>query len=317
MAKFESHIAHNSGIPLGGIGTGTVEVRPDGYFHDWQIFNMGSWAPNQPDCCSVKNPDLRPGALSFYVRTQQQDGEPLMRRLGMRTEQNDMYHLTWLKSVQKIDFNGRFPVAELAYHDVALPVQVCSTMVSPLVPHDSRTSGTPGFQIVFRVRNVSDRPVEFSLLGTLENPVAMGCDDRKLANSVDTDGDTTHLTMRTSAASSCVPTIGSMCFSMTGDNPTYIAGEYTPYILGMGQWGSRYGYSHESFIHDFRVNGRLPSLSGRRAPSNLMRMTQQELRALPMREKKKVLAKVLVYPFAHILWKRVVGVDESRRRHAK
>src|ERR1017187_7516388 len=33
-----------SGAPLGGIGTGFVEIRADGCFHEWQIFNLGPWA---------------------------------------------------------------------------------------------------------------------------------------------------------------------------------------------------------------------------------------------------------------------------------
>ena len=33
-----------SGAPLGGIGTGFVEIRADGCFHEWQIFNAGPWA---------------------------------------------------------------------------------------------------------------------------------------------------------------------------------------------------------------------------------------------------------------------------------
>ena len=37
-------VAYASGVPLGGIGTGSVEVRPDGYFHEWMIFNLGPWA---------------------------------------------------------------------------------------------------------------------------------------------------------------------------------------------------------------------------------------------------------------------------------
>src|ERR1039458_10630390 len=34
----------NSGAPLGGIGTGLLEIRPDGGFYEWQIFNSGAWA---------------------------------------------------------------------------------------------------------------------------------------------------------------------------------------------------------------------------------------------------------------------------------
>ncbi len=33
----------HSGIPLGGLGTGSVELRSDGYFHEWQIMNNAPW----------------------------------------------------------------------------------------------------------------------------------------------------------------------------------------------------------------------------------------------------------------------------------
>jgi hypothetical protein len=37
-----------SGAPLGGIGTGFIEIRADGCFHEWQIFNSGTWGKNVP-----------------------------------------------------------------------------------------------------------------------------------------------------------------------------------------------------------------------------------------------------------------------------
>ena len=33
----------NSGVPLGGLGTGSVELRRDGYFHEWQMLNNAPW----------------------------------------------------------------------------------------------------------------------------------------------------------------------------------------------------------------------------------------------------------------------------------
>ncbi|MEI6914036.1 MAG: GH116 family glycosyl-hydrolase, partial [Armatimonadota bacterium] len=68
MATIYNQIEHTSGIPLGGIGTGSVEIRPDGLFHDWHMFNVGQWNPNSP--CSKKVGDaLRPQDLVFTVRT--------------------------------------------------------------------------------------------------------------------------------------------------------------------------------------------------------------------------------------------------------
>ena len=31
------------GVPLGGLGTGSVELRSDGFFHEWQIMNNAPW----------------------------------------------------------------------------------------------------------------------------------------------------------------------------------------------------------------------------------------------------------------------------------
>jgi uncharacterized protein (DUF608 family) len=131
MARICSGIEHNSGIPLGGIGTGTVEIRPDGYFHEWQIFNLGAWAPSQPECCKAEAPSMPPGALSFYVWARPRGAKPVMRRLGLRTDQHNVYSFAWLKSVREIEFDGSFPVARLAYHDDDLPVFVTAAMLSP------------------------------------------------------------------------------------------------------------------------------------------------------------------------------------------
>ncbi len=211
--------SHNSGVPLGGIGTGTVEVHPDGYFHQWQIFNLGQWAPQQPDCCPVEAPDMGPGALAFHVWAKSPKNAPIMRRLGMRTDQHDMYSFTWLKSVQEIEYEGRFPAAKLNYRDDDLPVAVTARMFSPIVPHDSRTSGTPGFYVVFTVKNLTDQPVDVSLLGTLKNPLAWGAADRKLHNTVSAENGATLLTMRTGlGGAGILPACGE------GVSPSCVAG---------------------------------------------------------------------------------------------
>ena len=44
MATIITETQHKSGIALGGIGTGSVELFPDGEFHAWQIANPPRWA---------------------------------------------------------------------------------------------------------------------------------------------------------------------------------------------------------------------------------------------------------------------------------
>ena len=39
MAKITAYKTHTSGVPLGGIGSGSVELLPDGDFHYWQVYD--------------------------------------------------------------------------------------------------------------------------------------------------------------------------------------------------------------------------------------------------------------------------------------
>ncbi|MCY2928260.1 MAG: GH116 family glycosyl hydrolase [Planctomycetota bacterium] len=283
MATIRNRIAHNSGIPLGGLGTGSVEIRPDGYFHEWHIFNMGLWSPNQPPACCAKDPNLSPGALTFHLRTQQPGRRPIMRRLGMRTDQNALYSFAWLKSVEGIEFDGRYPVARLRYLDETLPVAVEAQMFSPMIPHESRTSGTPGFHAVFSVRNLSARPVEVSLLSVLQNPLAAGVCDRKLVNTVTREGDTTYLSMRTGVKEP-LQTAGSLCLGVSGGQASWIAGESEAFFNGYAvmHWGGNdvsYGMPFESVYTHFRAAGRLPSMKATHSPAALLRHTDAQLAA--------------------------------------
>jgi len=42
--EYRFSYALNSGVTLGGIGAGSVEIRADGRLHEWLIFNNGPWA---------------------------------------------------------------------------------------------------------------------------------------------------------------------------------------------------------------------------------------------------------------------------------
>ena len=169
-------------------------------------------------------------ALSFYLWTRPEGSEhPVMRRLSMRTDQNNMYTYSWLMPVEAIEFDATFPVATLKYQDSLLPVTIESTMFSPITPHDAKTSGTPGFNAVFRIKNRSDKRVEVSLLSNLKNPLATGAEDRKLTNKVTKAGETTYLTMRTIAEMPQMETVGSLCLSASGGEASYVAGDYSQY----------------------------------------------------------------------------------------
>ena len=268
-----------SGIPLGGIGTGSVEVRSDGYFHEWMVFNLGPWAADRPVPLGMP-PDMGPGALAFFLWTRPEGGATQVRRLGTRGDQEELYSLSWAKNVEAIEYDATFPAATLRYLDATLPVSAAATLFSPFTPHDARTSGTPGFHAAFTVRNTTRKRVRVALAARLTNPLAWGAADRRLKLGVTRDGATTLLTMRTDADLAQPSTVGSLGLSVTGGEPSWIAGDFAQYV-GNGFWGGTYA----SFLNDFRATGRLPSLEPQETPAGLLQLTDEQVAALPLAEK--------------------------------
>jgi len=296
-------VADASGIPLGGIGTGSVEVRSDGYFDEWMIFNLGPWASDGPVQLGAP-PDMSPGALAFFLRVQPEGGEPLVRRLGTRSDQEELYSLSWAKSVEAIEYDATFPAATLRYLDGTLPASVAATFFSPIAPHDARTSGTPGFHAAFTVKNTSARPLRLSLLAKLRNPLAWGAADRRLGLDVTRDGGTTYLTMRTDAELAQPSTVGSLGLSVTGGEASWIAGEFGSY-LGNGLWNGIYA----SFLKDFRATGRLPSLEPRESPAKLLQLGNDEIAALPLADKQAAARQLRQYASFAALYDRFARVE--------
>ncbi len=296
-------VAEASGIPLGGIGTGSVEIRSDGHFHEWMIFNLGPWAADGPVQLGAP-PDMSPGALAFFLRVQPEGGAPLVRRLGTRSDQEDLYSLSWVKSVEAIEYDAAFPAATLRYQDCTLPVATSATLFSPIVPHDARTSGTPGFHAVFTVKNTAARPVQLSLACTLRNPLAWGAADRRLGLAVVQDGGSTYLTMRTAAELPQPSTVGSLGLSVTGGQASWIAGEFGSYV-GNGFWGGIFA----SFLKDFRESGRLPSLEPRESPAKLLQLTDDQIAALPLADKQAAARQLRQYASFAALYDRFARVE--------
>jgi hypothetical protein len=78
-----------SGAPLGGIGTGFVEIRADGCFYEWQIFNSGPWAMDARS--TTAPPPSGPQYLQFLLRAKN-DSENVgkIRRLYLRSDENNL-----------------------------------------------------------------------------------------------------------------------------------------------------------------------------------------------------------------------------------
>lgn len=288
MAKITTLKTHASGIALGGIGAGSVELLPDGELHFWQIANP----PRLTRVCfedKVDDGEDSTGALSFYVREKRGENAPVVRKLGMKTDADDFSYrmFAWNKPVERIDFDGRFPMCDIDYTDSALSCKLSLRAVSPFVPFNSDVSSTPGFYMDFTAENPTDCDIEISLLGTLVPDFANK--EESNVNSLHTIGNgyAVHIEPANKSDSTCC---GDICLSVSGDGESsYITADYYRFMKEFIA-DSKLGVTQESVLFGFRKNGSLPNTDiGTKPeplPEDLTLLSDAELDALCKKFKK-------------------------------
>jgi len=273
-----------SGAPLGGIGTGFVEIRPDGNFHEWQILNSGSWAAagrrgGGPGTAGVAP---APGLRFLLWSGKPSGGVPQLRRLYLRADENDLYSLGYVQDVEAIDYEAWYPMTTLRYRDATLPVRVSATAFSPFMPGKARESATPGFHVVFTLENTSKEATQVSLLSVLDNPIVSTLETRQLKNTVRHDGATSSLLLETIAQPAEKSDLGSLCLSVTGGEHSWISGTYRQFALpGMFDWANARVHSMKlDLLQDFSRSGRLPNTEAATDPAQEFKLPAAEIDAL-------------------------------------
>jgi uncharacterized protein (DUF608 family) len=256
-----------SGAPLGGIGTGFVEIRADGCFYEWQIFNSGPWAQNARSTTAPPLPG--PQYLRFVLCSAGASPATVQaRRIYLRSDENNLYSLPMLQDVESIDYYAQFPITELHYRDSTLPVKVSARVFSPITPGDARDSATPGFHVAYTIENASREKATVTLAGFLDNPLASALAERKLTNTLSRAEGATRILMNTAAESDFPSGIGNMCFSVTGGDHSYITGTFHEYAWpGTADWRTaRVGWMVISIIEELIATGKLPNTNGETDP---------------------------------------------------
>src|SRR5438105_3099397 len=146
--------------PLGGIGTGTISLCGDGSLRQWQIHNQ----VNHLAC-------IPHSFFAVWARRPRADEVPVARILQSRAlydtkgldpppTSNDhlvpLAHRSLLKrlpGVESMEFIGEYPVAELTYHDPALPLRVSMQAFNPFIPLNSSASALPAIIVTLSRTN--------------------------------------------------------------------------------------------------------------------------------------------------------------------
>ena len=303
MAKITTTQTHASGIALGGIGSGSVELLPDGEFHCWLVANQ----PRITKVCFEDKADDgegSTGALSFWVREVKDSGKPIVRKLGMKTDADDFSYrmFSWNKPVEKIEFDGRFPVCDLNYVDRALSCKLGLKAVSPFVPHNSDVSATPGFYMDFTIENPTDSVLDISLLGALVPDFA----NQKEGNKNSTYKTENSISILTESAEiTDSPSCGNVCLSVNGDGEkSYITADYYRFMREFIA-DSALGVSQESVVFGFRDNGYLPDSDIGTSPRPL----PEDFRAMSDEELDTWCEDYLRYPFAYSILSRIRHIN--------
>ena len=299
MPKITSTKTHTSGIALGGIGAGSVELLPDGEFHFWQVANPPRFASVSNES-KVDDGDNNTGALSFWVREKKENQQPVIRKLGLRTEAEDFSYrmFAWNKPVEKIDFSGRFPLCDLNYIDGDLSCNVSLRALSPFVPHNSDASATPGFYMDFTVENPTDETIEVSLTGALEPNFANNKEGNTNTLHTVGNGYGVHIEPRKKSDSACC---GDVCLSVSGDGEkSYITAEIFRFMREYIA-ESKFGVSQESFLFGFKETGDLPNSKEGKSPSHI----PLNFQLLKDSRLEKLCNEYSKYPFAASLLQRI------------
>jgi len=149
-------------LPLGGIGTGTVSLGGRGDLRDWEIMNRPAkgFAPRDSFfALYAKEPGKGPVTRGLEGLL-----EPPYEGMLGSTEPNH-----GLPRFRNCSFHAAYPFGQILLSDPDVPVDVRLEAFNPLVPGDADASGIPVAVLRFVVRNKTDRTIQASVCGTVQN----------------------------------------------------------------------------------------------------------------------------------------------------
>ncbi len=159
------HTASAVAFPLGGIGTGNVSLGARGELRDWEIFNHPGKGTSLPN-------------TFFAIRVQSGTGQAVAKVLEAPLQPphtlSHGYHPSTAAGLPRLagsTFRGEYPFAWIDFDDRDLPVHVQLEAYTPLIPLHPEDSGIPCAIFSYTVTNISDQPVQLTLVGSISNPV--------------------------------------------------------------------------------------------------------------------------------------------------
>ncbi|MCI0492338.1 MAG: hypothetical protein L0Z07_05320, partial [Planctomycetes bacterium] len=139
-----------------GIGTGQLYLAGDGRLMHWDIFNQHLFSGY--------------GATNYEYRTVDSS---LQQGFAVRAQTGEQVVVRSLdiRGFPGVRFAGEYPIGYVEYQDSTVPVAVTLEAFSPFVPLNAADSALPATVMHFTVKNTSQKAVDVTLAGWLENGV--------------------------------------------------------------------------------------------------------------------------------------------------
>ena len=147
------------GVPLGGMGGGSVTRGWRGDFARWQL---------QPGCYSYGA--VPADQFSVAVR---RESLPVQARVLYpgRPAQSQLRSWDWGMDGACATYHALFPRAWTTYENPVPGLHLTCRQVSPVIPHDYRASSLPVGVFAWTVENTGEGPAAVSLMFTFQNGI--------------------------------------------------------------------------------------------------------------------------------------------------
>ncbi len=163
-------------FPLGGIGTGCIGLDGTGHLIDWEIYNK----PNKGSRNGFTHFALKASDKGKTVDARVLHADvpgPYMGGSGGGSFGGfgfgvDRYTMTGVPHFPDCVFTGKFPFAGIEFLDDSFPGRVALTAFNPFIPTNEDDSSIPAAFLAYTVTNTTERPLDYTLAGSLNNPYA-------------------------------------------------------------------------------------------------------------------------------------------------
>jgi len=139
-------------FPLGGFGTGTIGLSPDGGFLDWHFFQGVHLRQSIPGC-----------TMAFSIPQLKKS-----RVLGGKTTKT---FKGWQKLSQKelknLTFSANYPLSKLSYQEKNFSIEVSA--FSPVIAHNYRETSLPVAIFPVKIKNKSNKKLDISFMLSFQN----------------------------------------------------------------------------------------------------------------------------------------------------